>query len=97
MATETKVTYWHGIDAATDQYHDECYRRYVSGSPNLASYHFEVAADLSAVRIIDAREGGANGIWTLAEIRASGESWPIVTAVAAKMLAAIAKATGQES
>lgn len=89
----TTIT-WMGVNQATGRDHNDCYERYCAGCPGLASYHFEVADDLSFVRIVHAAENphSANGIWTLAEIRASGVSWKKVAAVAAMMRAAIRRA-----
>ena len=82
---------WMGINEATDADHDECYCRYCAGCPDLACYHFAVADDLSSAEVVSTERNpeAANGIWTLAEIRASGEDWPRVAAVAAMMRAAV--------
>ena len=93
------ATKWVGVNHATDDDHDECFRRYDEGCPSLAEYHFAVADDLGSVEIVHAADNplSANGIWTLAEIRASGESWRTVAAVAAKMRAAINRLSPSEA
>ena len=89
IATLAKNDMWCGIDLAEDSDHDRCFSRYYMGEPLLGSYHFAVTDDRSRVEIVPASDDSANGIWTLAEVKAQGASWTQVAAVAARMRAAI--------
>ena len=84
------VNWWHGINAATVEHHDAVYKKY--GHGDLAAYHFRVSDNLDAAEV-DSSPGAANGIWTLAEIFATGASWTLVASVAARMKGAIRRFT----
>lgn len=84
-STKENISMWHGISDATDDHHQRVYDRY---GGDLARYRFELSDDLSLARITDDAEA-ANGIWTLAEILATGESWRVIASVASRMRAAI--------
>ena len=89
--TTTEKAFWSGVFNADDATHDQCYARYLPGCRWLVSYHFAVSEDLTEVRIVAPSDTTANGIWTLAEIRARGEGWRRVASVAARMRAAVAR------
>lgn len=80
--------WWSGIFNATTREHDAVFSRYCGNSSDLCIYRFEVSEDLRSVRVNN-RGSCANGVWTLAEIRASGAGWRTVAAVAARMRAAV--------
>lgn len=85
---KNKSCWWSGIFNATTRDHDAVFSRYCGNSSELCIYRFEVSEDLRSVRVNN-RESCANGVWTLAEIRANGESWRKVAGVAARMRAAV--------
>ncbi len=85
-ATRQSVPSWHGTSEATEAHHNEVFERY--GMTKLPCYRFRVSDYLDAVELDHSKEA-ANGIWTLAEIRATGESWRRVAALARRMLTAI--------
>jgi hypothetical protein len=83
------INSWFGISVATDEHHDQCHFRY--GDTDLPCYHFLIEDNLKSVEITDPNEHTCNGIWSLAELRATGESWKTIDRVASLMKKAILK------